>query len=398
MKKRFLLALTVLYCMSPLLRADKDSAFLTEPYLQNPLQNGVSIMWHTKEPAYGWVEYGTNEQFGSKADLVIDGIRNANTTLHKVRLTDLDPESTYYYRACFKPILKFEPYEKELGEVVYSKTYTYKSIATNRPVSCVIFNDIHQNWKLAERLLLALGKRDYQFSIFNGDCFQDPGTKERAISALAAYNSGVSAHSRPALYIRGNHETRGAFAKDWKTLFDFPNDSFFFSLTAGPVHFIFLDCGESTADDHPRIAGLNSFEGYREAQQAWLKQEVKSAAFLNAKYRVLVHHIPLYNYADNAGTSEPCRTLWSPILDSVPIDLAISGHTHNYHSVPVNAAGNKYLVLIGGGPAPPKKNRPGVVMVLSANDEQLNVEVLNEAGATIGNYQILAKKELKVVD
>ena len=131
MTKRVLIALAVLFCGVQLLRADQDSLFLTEPYLQNPMPNGVSIMWHTKQPAYGWVEYGKTDQLGAKADLIIDGIRNANTTLHKVRLTDLDPGATYYYRVCFKPIVKFEPYEKEFGDVAYSKTYTYKSIATN---------------------------------------------------------------------------------------------------------------------------------------------------------------------------------------------------------------------------------------------------------------------------
>ena len=131
MTKKSSLVLTIIFCMAQIVRADQDSLFLTEPYLQNPMPNGVSIMWHTKQPAYGWVEYGKTDQFGAKADLVIDGIRNANTTLHKVRLTDLDSGSTYYYRARFKPIVKFEPYEKEFGDVAYSKTYTYKSIATN---------------------------------------------------------------------------------------------------------------------------------------------------------------------------------------------------------------------------------------------------------------------------
>ncbi len=51
---------------SSLLRADQESLFLTEPYLQTPTQKSVSIIWHTKKPAYGWVEYGKTDNFGLK--------------------------------------------------------------------------------------------------------------------------------------------------------------------------------------------------------------------------------------------------------------------------------------------------------------------------------------------
>lgn len=349
MTKDFLFTLTVLFCLAPLLRADQDSLFLTNPYLQNPTTNAVSIMWHTKQPAYGWVEYGKTEQFEAKEDRVIDGMRNANTTIHKVRLTNLEPESTYYYRACFKPILKFEPYKVEFGDVVYSTTYTYKGIATNLPVSCVIFNDLHNNYALFNSLCNVLGDRDYQFSIFNGDCFTDPGSQNAVIDAMKVYNKGVFAHSRPALYIRGNHEIRGAFARNFKDVLDFPDNSYFFAMTVGPVRFIFLDCGEDKPDDHWAYSGLNDFTGYRKEQKEWLKQEVKSAAFIKAKYRVLIHHIPLYNH-DDKWVSVSSRTLWSPILDSASIDLAISGHTHTYNYVPIKQGGNNYPVLIGGRP------------------------------------------------
>ncbi len=74
-------------------------------------------------------------------------------------------------------------------------------------------------------------------------------------------------------------------------MFDYPDNKFFFAMTAGPVRFIFLDCGEDKSDDHREYSALNDFTGYREKQKQWLQQEVKSAAFLEAKYRILIHHI-----------------------------------------------------------------------------------------------------------
>jgi 3',5'-cyclic AMP phosphodiesterase CpdA len=231
------------------------------------------------------------------------------------------------------------------------------------------------------------------FSIFNGDCFSDPNSQNAVIKALTVYNKGISAYSRPALFIRGNHEIRGAFARNLKEMFDFPDNEYFFAMTAGPVRFIFLDCGEDKSDDHREYSALNDFTGYRKKQKLWLKQEVKSAAFLEAKYRILIHHIPLYNHEDR-GVSVLSRTLWAPVLDSVPIDVAISGHTHRYNFVPVKEANNNYPVLIGGG----KKAEDGTVIVLSANNKQLSIKVLNADGEILGKYKKHANKELKATD
>jgi predicted phosphodiesterase len=394
MTKRFLLMLVIVFGTVHLLRAAQSSSFLLEPYLQNSTQGQVSILWQTTTPAYGWVEYGKTDTLGMKADMVIDGMRNANTTLHKVRLTDLEHGATYYYRSCFKPIVKYDPYHVDFGDVVYSEIHTFKG-ASSEPnqMSCVIFNDLHSNHSLFNSLCNALGETDYQFSIFNGDCIQDPKSLSTVNKSLKAYNKGVFAHSRPALYIRGNHEIRGAFARNMKGLFDFPDDEYFFAMTAGPVRLIFLDCGEDKSDDHKEYSGLNDFSGYRKRQKEWLKTEVKSDAFKQAKHRILIHHIPLYNHNDRA-TSILSRTLWAPILDSVPIDVAISGHTHQHDFIPTKAARNNYPVLIGGG----KTLEDGTVIVLSATNDQLSIKMLNASGEIISNYKKLADQELKATD
>jgi hypothetical protein len=99
MTKRLFVAVCLISCFVSLLYADQVSPFRTQPYLQNPTEGSVTIMWHTYKPAYGWVEYGKTDTLGIYADMVNDGLRNANTTIHKVPLTNLEPGSTYYYRS-----------------------------------------------------------------------------------------------------------------------------------------------------------------------------------------------------------------------------------------------------------------------------------------------------------
>ena len=39
---------------------DTAKLFLTKPYIQNPANNGMTILWETVKPTYSWVEYGTD--------------------------------------------------------------------------------------------------------------------------------------------------------------------------------------------------------------------------------------------------------------------------------------------------------------------------------------------------
>ena len=390
MRKLAALSIFFLFCIVNILHAEPVSGFKTEPYLQNLTHESTAIMWYSEKPAYGWIEYGKTDAFGEKADRVVDGLRTANGVLHKIRLTELEPGTTYYYRACIKPITDFKPYNVVFEDVVYSKTYAFKTnILAFNQISCAIFNDLHNNYSMFDSLCTALDGAEYQFSIFNGDCFSDPQSEKDVIEALNVFNDGVSAYSQPPIFIRGNHETRGAFARNMKKSFDFPGDEFYFAMTAGPVRFIFLDCGEDKTDDHKEYSGLTDFTGYRERQEAWLKTEVKSDEFRDAKYRILVHHIPLYN-ENSRGISKFSRALWAPVLDDAPIDLAVNGHTHRYAFVPVGAEDNKYAALIGGG------SKNGTVMLLSASDEKLTIEVRNTSGEILGSYEKSGNTAFKV--
>ena len=77
-----------------------DKIFRTKPYLQNPVGNGMTVMWETTVPAYCWVEYGTDTTQLKRARTIVDGQVVCNNKLHKIRLDDLQPGQKYYYRVC----------------------------------------------------------------------------------------------------------------------------------------------------------------------------------------------------------------------------------------------------------------------------------------------------------
>lgn len=354
-------------------------AWAVPPYLQNVTATEATVLWQTSAPAYGWVEYGETPALGLRRDRVVDGLRAANTRLHRVRLDGLAPGREYWYRVGFAPVAAMGAYHVDFGTAQQSSPRSFRTAGpANSSVTGVIFNDLHDQLDLFRKLSAQLANVPFQFSLFNGDCFADPADATRPRQSLRAYNAGIGADRRPAVYLRGNHETRGAFARELPAFFAWPEGRPYFAFTAGPVRFVALDCGEDKPDDHPAYSGLADFTAYRREEAAWLKREVASAAFRDARWRVLVHHIPLYAGPED-DVSRPCRDLWAPILAGAGIDLSIHGHTHRRAWYPRGAADNPYPVLLGGGPGADT----ATVMVLDADARRLSVRILDAAGREV---------------
>ena len=89
---------------------------LAGPYLQNPGPSSVTVMWVTGPNAAGWLEYGRDGTTPTQVLPVRDGLIDANTRVHRVTLTGLDPDTSYTYRIVTRPIVSFGPYKVDYGE------------------------------------------------------------------------------------------------------------------------------------------------------------------------------------------------------------------------------------------------------------------------------------------
>jgi 3',5'-cyclic AMP phosphodiesterase CpdA len=245
-----------------------------------------------------------------------------------------------------------------------------------QPVTAVVFNDLHNGTNAFQSLLRVVGDTPFDFTIFNGDCLADPAAEAPMRKALAAYTEGAQANLRPTFFLRGNHETRGSFARDLPRWLTWPGGRPYFAFTAGPVRWVVLDCGEDKPDKHPVYAGLVDFEGFRREETAWLKAELASAAFREARWRVLVHHIPLYENGKDGSYSPFGAELWAKLPGMELVDLALNGHTHTAAFNPTNSLGNPYPIAVGGGPLP----SGATVMILEADQSRLKLRMLNVKG------------------
>lgn len=360
----------------------KEAGITVEPYLQNPTPaGGVTIMWQTAQPAYGWVEFGESEKLGQKQDLVVDGLREANTVTHSVQLSGLKPGRKYYYRIGTLPIKSFAAYKVVFGDPTLSPLYPFKLPEPGKESATVcFFNDLHNKYPVFQALLGPYKKFSPDCVFLNGDCFSEPAGPEDVATALENYGSGIGAAGRPFYYVRGNHDARGAYARQLKPYFANPGGEYYYTATIGPVFFIVLDCGEDKVDSNAEYAGLVDFSGYRKAQAEWLGTVLKSEDFKNAKYRVLVNHIPLYV----PGGSKAALADWEPVLKGAPIDLAISAHTHKWKIVKKDEAGNPYPLVIGGGPT----LEGSTLTVLQAGPAGIEATLYNDAGVKLDSIAV----------
>ena len=358
-------------------KSNKENIFLSAPYLQNPLEGGITVMWQTTVPCYSWVEYGTDTLNLKRARTLVDGQVICNDLHNKIRLENIQAGQKYYYRVCSQEIMLYQAYKKEFGETAASPFYSFTlPKADDTDFTMLVFNDLHKNVSTLDALYEQVKNIPYSFVVFNGDCVAESHTEEEALSFLTHLNEKVNASQVPVFYIRGNHEIRDAFSIGLRSLFDYVGDKTYGAFNWGDSRFVMLDCGEDKPDTTWVYYGLNDFTGLRQEQLGFLTNELKSKVFKKASKKVLLGHVPIYG---NGDKYQPCTEIWGEILAKAPFDVNISAHTHRYVYHPKGSIGNNFPVIVGGS----NHSDGATVMVLRKNGKNMTLQVLNVKGETL---------------
>ncbi len=320
------------------------------PYLQNPTETSMTIMWITDQKCTCWVEYGQDGNANLKAIHSQHGLIDADQTIHRITLAGLTPGQTYTYRVCSKEIQKFEPYKVTYGETVTGDYHSFQTLAKDLSgVSFLVMNDIHQRDELFGPLINLAAALPYDLVFLNGDILGHLEDEPQIIDHILKPCSDLFAGETPFIYVRGNHETRGKFARMMPNYLATPQDRYYYAFDHGPVHFIVLDGGEDKEDSHWAYSGLVDFDQYRQEQKVWLEKEIQTQACKNAAYRIVLVHMPPMPSEKWHGQNDIYQK-WNPLLNTGKIDLMISGHLHNYQIVEPEQGVRDYPIIIGGGP------------------------------------------------
>ncbi|WP_019540088.1 endonuclease/exonuclease/phosphatase family protein [Proteiniphilum acetatigenes] len=365
------------------LKTPASEVMRTIPYLQNPGTDEMTVMWLTNVPARSWVEYGTDPNNLKRARTFIEGVMVANNKINQVHLSDLQPGTRYYYRVVSQEITRYSSYYKEFGDTVRSDIKTFTTWSDDmKDFRVIVYNDIHSNMEMFHKLHSLVEDKPYDLVIFNGDCFDDVEVESDILDRLLTYTPRIKSDEIPSIFIRGNHETRGEYSLHlWDYLGRMGGRSYS-AFSLGDTRFVLLDCGEDKPDDHWVYYDMNDYTQHRIDQAEFLKEELQSAAFKDARKRVLIHHIPIFGVRPDSFS--PCSDLWIPVLENAPFNISLNGHTHRYRVIEKGETGNNFPVIIGGGNREPN----GTVMVLEKKRDRLTLEVINAAGKKLLEREI----------
>jgi len=368
------------------------AVILAGPYLQNPGSSSITVMWVTEASAAGWVEYGRDGSAPAKVLPTRDGLIEAGTRVHLVTLTGLSPDTAYTYRIVTRPIVSFGPYKVDYGDIARSESHSFRTLGRARQsYSFLVLNDLHEDVETMRAHMTLAAGAPYDMVFFNGDSLSHLESEGQVLERCLRPASELFASRVPLFLVRGNHETRGAFARDLGRYLALPDGRFHYSFDHGPVHFIVMDTGEDKEDGHWAYSGLTDFDTYRQQEAEWLAREVASPAFKQARFRVLIAHMPFFGSprtrVDGHGPAD-ARARWGAILNGARIDLHIAGHTHRADWVEAAAGANVFPVAIGGGSA----KGSNTLTRVNVSPDALDVIVTTDAGVDVSRHTVPVRK------
>ena len=339
--------------------------------------HAVAIIWKTQEIATGWAE--VSQDGGATWKRVWsgdDGICDILRTTHIALVEDYDPAKPLKYRVVSRPIAEYSRFGpvRYSGETIPDGKLTgyyigrgYKPFAKARAekytgeefveegevgaidaVEIAMFTDVHHSIPYYPKLLKAVPE-NLSLAVFAGDICDFSRSAPDFEKHLMAPMSYLSRTKKCLVrFVRGNHETMGLYAAHVRTHVALQDNAFYGALTIGDTRFVFLDTGnESHAAKRLDPDDFFRMPAYFAQENAWLRREVASADWKNAKRRIAFAHIPP-SYAVEGGRCAEITEMYRTLGDA-GLTLLCAGHVHDGSFVPPEA-GRPFPMAIGGGP------------------------------------------------
>lgn len=354
------------------------------PYLQELTPDGVTFVFTTSVDGVAWIEIQSPEGASTEHYQLKDGLRNAFTSFYSVRVTHLKPNTEYKYRLKAKEMSGNRWYPIGYGDSIASAWYSFKTLnPAAEGGTFIALSDMHGDNDKLRTLLNLCDYREAETIFYVGDMMTHYDGKLVPFERFIDTSVELFASHTPFVMVRGNHETRGEYARSYFDFIPKSDGKIYGTYLHGDIMFLLIDGGEDKVDTHQEYDGLTDFDSYRSEQAEWLKEVVQTPEFRNARYRIVLSHYPTI-YPAEEGATAPGRNYGPrdlnrkilPILNGANIDLMISGHTHRYSMNEPQEGLNNFPVLVNSNDMAAKLTVADGKIQVKAVDSQGN-EVLN---------------------
>lgn len=338
------------------------------------IDNGseYSIVFSTNDEGSAYVEYTYKGKDYKVSDnncgrLVTDKIHNIAVPYEHLRNNSYKVSSTR--------VIEDFSYGSRRGKTVTSKEYELK-YNDSADQTWLVISDWHTKLQDAYD---AIDNLDTEFDavMLVGDSSPGVDFQQQIITNTVIFGGQVSGGTKPVLYVRGNHETRGPFAAELPDYLGI--EQLYYTAEIGPYSFVVLDSGEDKEDSHIEYGGMTDYNTYRADMIEWLKGvEVE-----NEKVIAISHAWQI-----SCVEAELSQEGWAQ-LDRLGARLMISGHEHACRILGEKEGyekeiKEKYLDIIGyldGG----KINGGFTASLLTLNESGFGLRAVDNLGNTVLN-------------
>lgn len=264
----------------------------------------------------------------------VNGVMRSDTDVHKIKIPMTLLDKAKAYRVHITPLADHcNYYPKPSPTEAYE--YPFTPVPAEGAVKAYVLADTHGQVTTPAETALAHGPIDLLLLL--GDIGDSAATKEQ-VTTLHYLTAAITKGAFPAVYVRGNHDTRGYMAEHLMGYIPTRGGSTYYTFRAGSVWGVVLDCGEDKPDTNieyglPEYGGVANFLPFREAQTDYLRGLIEGAdTTYNAEgvtRRVALCHIN-FTYTDRPFNDKnpALYEKWIAALNEIGIDMLICGHEH----------------------------------------------------------------------
>jgi hypothetical protein len=261
------------------------------------------------------------------------------------------------------------------------------------PLRFGIWADSQGGWNTFRMLTTGMARQAINFSVGIGDLTAAGQDSCQWLALLEAL--GESAATTPTFFVPGNHDYDGYYDDLVPVNYQrFISNHNYFSWERDDCYFLALDPNETFP------------LAIRGQQARWFKQQIRSRAWKQARWRFIFVHQPPYSQGWEGYTGDRfIRQLVDRYAARYHIDFVISGHSHCYERLSKHYGRQTTHFLIVGGAgggleAPENSPAPQMDKVIKAHhygvvevtEKQVTISIFGTDGSLLDRFMVPNKQ------
>lgn len=277
------------------------------------------IVFKTEEAGAAWV--------------LIDGVRytdnyggvvRSSSKTHKIYVKQEILDNAKKYTVVLALIPERPAYYPKTVET-FNKEYSFKPLPKGE-IKAYMLADTHSHVDAPAFAAGYFGEGELDLLIMGGDN-GNTADDEESVLTMAKIAAKVTGGELPVIYMRGNHDNRGAFAEFLAEYVGTDCGKPYFTVRIGRIWGLVLDAGEDKLDDNIAYGDIADYTEFRQEQLEFLK-DINERGVPADALRLVLCHVPFasFNTPFNDVFAE-----WTEELNKMNIDLMLAGHRHELY-------------------------------------------------------------------